>query len=262
MRQLIINADDFGLSPGVSQGIALAAKSGVVTSTTLMGNMQDLAQHLSYLQGIPVGLGIHLVLSAGRPRASSGVDSLTDERGYFRRDYRQAIKLADPTQVKKELQAQIEHVLNLGVKPTHLDSHHHVHMAPQLTKVAVELAHRYGIPAIRRATLRDVMREQGLGVASLALPMVTHSSYIINKSGLKHPNRLIAFRGTNLTMLSESWTGVCEMFCYPGYVDEELRLKSSLLEAREQELQSLTSVALREGLSQAGIQLVSYAVFS
>ncbi|KAF0194255.1 MAG: hypothetical protein FD169_1915 [Bacillota bacterium] len=263
MKQLIINADDFGLSLGVSQGIALAAKTGVLTSTTIMGNMPDLRQHLKLLDGTQIGLGVHLVLSAGKPVLKPDVvPSLVDGRGCFRRNFRQAVKLANPQEVKQEWQEQIEHILNLGVKPTHIDSHHHVHMAPILTRIAVELAHYYGIHAIRRITWRDVAREQGLRLATLTSPVIIPSARIIARSGLKYTHRLIALTEENLRSLLNLGEGTFEIFCHPGVVDAELRSKSSLLSEREDELRLLTASCTRKIVEQARVELVTFGVFS
>ncbi|MDP3488297.1 MAG: ChbG/HpnK family deacetylase [Bacillota bacterium] len=263
MKRLIINADDFGLSLGVSQGIALAAKTGVLTSTTIMGNMPDLREHLQLLDDTVVGLGVHLVLSAGKPvLAPDIVPSLVDEQGLFRRNFRQAVKLATPHEVKQEWQTQIEHILSLGVKPTHIDSHHHVHMVPRLTRIAIELAHYYGIPAIRRFTWHDVAIEQGLRQAALVSPMVVPSARIIARSGLKYPDGLIALTEDNLERLENIGEGTYEMFCHPGVVDAELRSKSSLLTEREDELRLLTTPCTRKILVQAGVVLINFGVFS
>ena len=263
MKRLIINADDFGLSPGVSRGIALAAKTGVLTSTTIMGNMPKLYDHLKLLDGTQLGLGIHLVLSSGKPiLAPDVVPSLVDAHGCFRRDFRQAVKLASPHEVKQEWQAQIEHILGLSVKPTHIDSHHHVHMAPKLTRIAVDLAHRYGIPAIRRLTTSDVAREQGLRVAAMVSGLVIPSTRIIALSGLKYPERLIALTEENLKRLPTMGEGTYEVFCHPGLVDEELCSKSSLLSEREDELRLLTTPSTRRLLEQARVELVNFGVFS
>ena len=256
MKRLIINADDFGLSPGVSQGIALAAKTGVLTSTTIMGNMPDLSEHLKLLGEAPIGLGVHLVLSAGKPVLTPDVvRSLVDDQGCFRRNFRQAVKLASPLEVKREWQAQIEHILSLGVKPTHLDSHHHVHIAPKLTRIAVELAKYYGIPAIRRLTWHDAAREQGLRLAALVLPMVVPSARIIALSKLKYPHRLIALTEGNIDCLLSLGEGTYEIFCHPGVVDAELRSKSSLLSEREDDLRLLTAPSTQIGRASCRVRV-------
>jgi len=261
MKHLIVNADDFGLSPGVSRGIALAAKNGVVTSTTIMGNMPDLESHLELLKETQTGLGIHLVLTAGKPLlASHLVQSLVDSQGKFSRNFLQAVHLAKPEELIHEWRAQIKHVLSLGVVPSHLDSHHHVHMSSKLMPIAITLAKEFGIPAVRRFTLRDVLREQDLKTCLPIGITVMSSVRTLSRSSLKYPRNLIALNEAGLDYLARLGPGVYEMFCHPGVVDEELRGKSSLLETREQELAMLTAPKTRERIIAAGFSLVSYGV--
>ena len=85
VKSLIINADDFGFSRGVNLGIIEAFQHGVLTSTTLMVNMQE-ADHAVELarQNPELGVGIHLTLTAGRP-ILGGLHTITDEEGNFRK---------------------------------------------------------------------------------------------------------------------------------------------------------------------------------
>lgn len=262
MKHLIINADDFGLSPGVNRGIAQAITHGVVTSTTVMGNMMDLPKQLSLLQGTRAGVGVHLTLTAGRPLVdSTAVPSLVNTDGNMRRSYRDAVRLAEVGHVELEWRAQIERVLALGVKPTHLDSHHHVHLAPKLVRLAVRLAKEYRVPAIRRLTLVDVLREDYLWRNIVALPLVLYSQRTMAQYDISYPQRLMSLSMKHLHNLKSLPEGVYEVFCHPGLVDEELKTKSSLLEQREKELNLLTSNQVKEIIKDSGFQLVSYAIY-
>jgi len=261
-KQLIINADDFGFTLGVSQGIA-EAMHHTVTSTTIMGNCTDLPMHLALLEGLPQpGLGVHLVLSAGVPvLPRESVPSLVNPEGLFWRDFRQATRLANPHEVHLEWRAQVESILRCGVKPTHLDSHHHVHLEPRLTRVAIEIAREYNIPAIRRLTLRDVWREQAFWQNALFLPAVAHSAELIRLSGRKFAEGLMSLDARHLLALKKLPPGIYEMFCHPGKDDDELRSKSSLSYRREEELLMLTAPSFAAELHDCGVELVTYRVF-
>lgn len=261
-KQLIINADDFGFTLGVSQGIAEAMRH-MVTSTTIMGNCLDLPMHLSLLEGLPHrGLGVHLVLSAGAPiLPRESVPSLVNREGHFWRDFRQATRLANPHEVHLEWRAQVEAILRCGVKPTHLDSHHHVHLVPKLTRVAIEIAREYNIPAIRRLTLRDVWREQAFWQNALFLPAVARSAQLIGISSLKFPQGLMSLDLRHLRALKKLPPGIYEMFCHPGKVDDELWAKSSLSYRREEELLMLTAPSFAAKLQDCGVELVTYGIF-
>lgn len=263
MKRLIINADDFGLTPGVSRGIAHAMKCGVVTSTTVMGNMPGLEEHLTLLQGISgKSVGAHLTLSAGRPlMAPDLVPSLVNSNGYMRRNFREAVQAAEVRHVEMEWRAQIERIVALGVKPTHLDSHHHVHLAPKLVHLALRLAKEYEVPAIRRLTVCDVIKEDNLMQNVLALPLVLRSQIAISQSDINYPRGLMSLSMRHLRGLTRLPDGVYEIFCHPGFVDDELRTKSSLLHVREEELAMLTSNEIQELIEQSTFQLVSYAIY-
>lgn len=260
--KLIINADDFGLTLGVSQGIAEGMRH-TVTSTTIMGNCPGLHTHLDLLRGLSHrGFGAHLVLSSGVPvLPTQKVPSLVDSSGRFPRDFRMASTRAEPNEVLLEWRAQIENILRNGIKLTHLDSHHHVHLVPKLVGVARQLAEEFNIPAIRRLTLGDVFREGAIWRNVAFLPTVAISAAYLARSGLSYPGRLMSLAERNIVALESLPSGIYEIFCHPGYVDSELHSKSSLLYERENELRLLSSPAFAEGLEKKGIQLVHYGVF-
>lgn len=260
MLRVIVNADDFGLSIGVSQGIIRAIAQGVVTSTSIMGNMPDLGAHLELLQSVPqASLGIHLTLSAGKPLlASKDVPSLVDKTGAFRRDSRLAVNRAETLHVEREWRAQIERVLSLGILPTHLDSHHHVHLAPRLMHLATKLAKEYAIPCIRRLTVRDVWRESHPWRHALVLPHIAISQHLALGSGLCFPDGVLALSDQLLGTLARLPSGVYEVFCHPGKVDDALCRVSSLRYERERELDFLISPELKAGFRQLGVTLVTY----
>ena len=132
-RKIIVNADDFGLTGDVTCGILAAHRNGQVSSTTLMVNTPGTEGAVEAAADHPdLGVGLHFNLTEGRPLAT--VPSLVDVNGRFllrgellRRTFRRRI---DPDDVTRELDAQLTRFHDLGLTPTHLDSHQHVHMAP------------------------------------------------------------------------------------------------------------------------------------
>lgn len=247
---------------GVSKGIADSMRH-TVTSTTIMGNASGLHEHLEFIRGLPDrGFGAHLVLSAGTPVLPRElVPSLVDSSGLFHRDFRKASTLAKPNEVLLEWGAQIEKILQGGIELTHLDSHHHVHLVPKLARVAHQLAEEFNIPAIRRFTLGDLWREGAIWNNATFIPTVTVSANYIAQSGLYFPSRLMSLNDRNIARLKNLSPGIYEMFCHPGYVEGELKAKSSLLYERESELRLLSSAAFTEYLEKYEIELVNYGVF-
>ena len=123
--KLIINADDFGRTRGINYGIVEAMKNGVLSSTTIMMNMPyaEHAVNLAKKEGI-TSIGVHLTfiekwISLGK--------TLVDEHGVFKK-YPELMAEADVEEIKTEMRTQIDKLISMGVKPTHLDGHHHVHL--------------------------------------------------------------------------------------------------------------------------------------
>ncbi len=156
MKLLIVNADDFGWTEGVSRGIAEAHRNGIVTSTSLVANGAAFQGAVQLARENPaLGVGAHLNLSDGPPILPRWeVASLVDAHGLFwagtgnllLRRWMGKLRLDE---VEREWAAQIERVRQVGIEITHLDGHKHVHMLPGLFSIALRLAQRYGIPAVR-----------------------------------------------------------------------------------------------------------------
>ena len=133
VRRLIVNADDFGLTTSVSEGVIDAFRNKQVSSTTLLVNTPGTEEAVGLAEQNPgPGVGLHFNLTEGRPLTSA--ESLTDENGQFwsrgqllRKILTRAVSPADIT---SEFIAQLDRAEDLGITPTHIDSHQHVHMAP------------------------------------------------------------------------------------------------------------------------------------
>lgn len=153
LMQVVINADDVGLHPATTRAVAELSRLGVVTSASLAANGGHL--EAASFSG-HVSIGVHLDVLRGRPVSHwQHVSSLCDENGSFLinpaalfRKYANGKVLH--SHVEMEWAAQIERVLDFGVRPSHLSSHKHVHGWPSLAGVAVKLAKRYGIRLIRK----------------------------------------------------------------------------------------------------------------
>ena len=126
--KLIVNADDFGLTRGVNLGIIEAFQQGIVRSTTLMVGMPA-ERHAAELATLNPGLkvGIHLRLTAGTPMAEN-VPTLLDQTGKLQNQSQfWDNQSMNSEEIERELRAQIEHFLSLGVELSHMDGHHHCH---------------------------------------------------------------------------------------------------------------------------------------
>jgi predicted glycoside hydrolase/deacetylase ChbG (UPF0249 family) len=246
-RLLIVNADDFGYSPGVNAGIARAHRDGIVTATSVMANLPAAAEAEAYRGQHPrLGFGVHLTLTTGRPLTPpERVPSLVDEAGQFLPRAR-LLQGAKSEHIALECAAQFAAVEAMGLKPTHLDSHHHVHACEPVLSVVTEFARDRGLPV--RATspeLRDRLRAAGVPAADTFLD--EFYPFDASKTGW-----LVA----RLETLPE---GLTEVACHPGHANEALRAMSSYVAQREGEVEALVSPPLRRAVREAGIRLVTHA---
>lgn len=161
--RLIVHADDFGLCAAANRGIWRAHSEGVVNAASLVANGGALEEACALIRGSALEPGIHLNLTSGRPLLPAAeVATLVDREGrlpgkweFFRRALTGRL---DPGQLEAEAAAQLARLISLGVRPVHLDSHHHVHLLPAVARV---LAPR--LPGWR---IRRVRRIRGRGEAA------------------------------------------------------------------------------------------------
>lgn len=151
VRHLIVNADDFGLARSVSTGIIDVYQAGQLSSTTLMVNMPGTEEAVEMAAHHPdLRIGLHFNLTEGCPLTDAR--SLVDADGvFFRRGelIRRSIQgRMEPAEITRELTAQLDRFAYLGLTPSHLDSHQHVHMAPTVFRAMAPVL-RERIPALR-----------------------------------------------------------------------------------------------------------------
>lgn len=156
-KQLIINADDFGIHPAVNEAVRKAATEGILTSTSLMAGGDAFDEAVEMARSMPsLGIGIHLTLVGGIKSVlpPSEVPSLTWDNGVFCHDYGKLIvrDLEEKillSEVYAEWDAQIQKIMNTGLPVTHMDGHQHMHMWPHFYPIARDLAKKYHISCMR-----------------------------------------------------------------------------------------------------------------
>jgi predicted glycoside hydrolase/deacetylase ChbG (UPF0249 family) len=249
--RLIVNADDFGYTPGVTRGILRAHRDGIVTATTLMANAPDTEGAAEAARTAKtLDVGVHLVFTYGRPlTAADRVPSLVTATGEFPR-VTDLLRSGRPTaeEALVEARAQYEHVRRLlGRDPTHVDTHHWVHDLPALEDAVLALAKETGIAArTHDGRQRARFRDAGVRTPDRFVREYQHTG----KIGLE---RLIGL----LEVLSEDG-GTIELMCHPGEPDEALRTGSSYAAERGVELDALTDPSARQAIARLGIELVDY----
>lgn len=151
MKKIIINADDFGYSKSNNLAIQKGAQTGVITSTSLMANMDGFEHAVNdVLPSLPADVGVHLNIIEGKSLTNQSM--LCDKNGNFNNSYGALIlKSLDNEflkQVETEFRAQIEKILQY-TKVSHIDSHVHTHAIPAIFNKTTELAKEYDIPFVR-----------------------------------------------------------------------------------------------------------------
>jgi chitin disaccharide deacetylase len=286
MRNLIVNADDLGWTAGVNCGIAEAHRNGIVTSASLLANGGAFADGVRTANGLPgLGVGVHLNLSDGAPVASAGqVRTLLGEDDEFSGGpenllLRLTAKRLDLREVEKEWDAQIAKVRSAGLRPTHVDGHKHVQMLPGLFAVAVRLAKRHGIEAVRiaheasplRTALSDgnesssVTFKQGVQARGLKL-LARRAREMAERNGIATADYFCGIAQTGvlskpgvLKLLASLPEGTTEFMCHPGRLDDDLRKsRTRLQQSRQKELEILTDKTVRKSVADLGIRLINY----
>ena len=289
LKNLIVNADDLGWTEGVNRGIVDAHREGLVTSSSLLANGRAFASALAAAQSNPqLGVGVHLNLSDGPPTAAAEeVRGLLNKGGDLEEGpesllLRIASRDLALQEVEREWDAQIQKVRDAGIRPTHLDGHKHVQMLPGLFEIALRLAKKHGIHAIRVAheesTLRSMLASAGgqksavvfkQGVQARGLKLLAPDAReMADHAGVATADYFCGIAQTGaLTregvekLLENLPDGTTELMCHPGYVDEELRKTGTRLqESRQTELEILTDGRIRKLVATRGIRLISYSL--
>ena len=277
-RRIIVNADDFGLCAGVNRAVAQAHTDGVLTSATIMANMPAADEAVEIARQLPgLGVGVHLNLSEGRTLSkNTGIESLLDAGGQFacspgKLALISLVRYGIRRAIRAELAAQIKWLIDRGLRPTHLDSHKHIHSFPSIFPIVCQLARRFEIPAVRwsyepkqlwrmpwplssvagrkRAKKVRIMakinRMQDPGLLKIdALLGVAHTGKI-NADFFK----AVAFYNTAATV---------EVMTHPGYADGLDPAKTRLIRQRKVELEALCSEKTKQHFKDAKVKLVHY----
>ena len=288
MRQLIVNADDFGLTAGVNRAIVEAHRDGVVSSTTLMASGAAFNDAVESARALPkLSVGCHVVLTDGAPVSPPGaVDTLLAIRSAEPEKFYSSLSAFaaratlggfDREQLVAEITAQIRKIQATGLEVTHLDSHKHAHIFPEILAAMLRAARICGVPAIRSpfVPMKAIMAQQFAGKRALLKrygqvrilnTFARHFRRQTLRAGILAPDGVIGVIETGLLdaiLLRQALTslpeGTWELVCHPGYADADLRaVHTRLIEARERERNLLTSPELKDFLEKQKIRVISY----
>lgn len=257
MKRLVVNADDFGFTRDVNQGIIEAHRHGILTATTLMATGAAFEDAVRLAKENPaLDIGCHLVL-VGTPPFPDSVARLATAVALGR------VRIYD------ELVAQVRRIVDAGLKPTHLDTHKHTHLLPPVLAAVARISEQFGIRWVRRP-FDFPMQPGGAGLTKRAVSgafglVRGRFERVLARHGCRSTDYFAGFQITghfdalSLAALIRSLPeGSTEFMCHPGFCTEELRsARTRLKESREQELRALTSPEVRRAIEETGVELVS-----
>lgn len=272
MRSLIVNADDFGLTPGVNRAILELHRRGAITSATLMARAAATEEAIEMARATPtLGVGCHVVLVDGEPMLSGTHDipNLADPDSvrfqptlgrFLGAIYRATPRIRIEYQIEREAHAQISFLLSRGVQLTHVDTHKHAHMLPRVLRPLLRAAKAYGITAVRNPfewawSVRATPCAPWLRRAQVRSLRLLHSAFrrIVAEEGFSTTLGAIGVLATGtldgntiLSLLDHAPDGAWELVTHPGYNDSALRnIRTRLRESREEEIGALEKLCER-----------------
>jgi chitin disaccharide deacetylase len=262
---LVIHADDFGETVGITNGIRQGIEAGALTSTSIMANMPATSYALQRVGALAghASFGVHLNLCEGRPLTRA--TTLMDVSGEFlskQKVVRRALsgKLA-LEELEKEIAAQIALVRDAGVPISHVDGHKHLHQLPIVSTAVAHVLPRFGIGRVRLTRLKSfaALGKKGTLLRELA---AWHAARIFRRAGLHSPVRTVDLgeildkgfgrRGPGALVDAR---GAVELCCHPAQPAAQDKPSSH---RRSAELEYLLSSGFRELLQQVRARPVSY----
>jgi predicted glycoside hydrolase/deacetylase ChbG (UPF0249 family) len=263
----VINADDFGFTPDVNEGIVEAHRGGMLTATTMLANGAAFDDALRLARETPsLDIGAHLALVSGRSVLTgrplpAGVPQLLAALA------RRAIRPYE------ELRAQVARLVGAGLRPTHLDTHKHTHLAPPVLDAVARLGEEFDIPWVRRPFDFPLNAHRGAvpratRIVGAALGLLRRRFHrVLQQHGRRTTDHFAGFQITGrfrtadlVDLLGAVPEGSTELMCHPGRCGEALRhARTRLKESREHELEALMAPEVRQALQRNGIELVNFA---
>jgi hopanoid biosynthesis associated protein HpnK len=278
LKQLIVNADDLGLTPGVNRGILRAFQDGIVTSASLLVTGSAFEQAVALArQNAELDVGLHLTLVEERAVLERELlPSLVDETGRFPRTSGEFFRRAfvgriSWDEVEREIAAQIARFQKTGLRLSHIDSHQHLHMFPPIFQIVRRLTSRMDHVWIRNSAgpwrkspgvlMGRWAQQLGLNLTCLSArslrgpppPRTPDGMYGFDVSGC------LTLSALELT-LCKIPDGLYELICHPGEDDVDTRTRYSHWGYRwAEELKALTAPQTQVVLKEQGIALTSFA---
>ncbi|MDP8299168.1 MAG: ChbG/HpnK family deacetylase [Candidatus Tantalella remota] len=279
VKNLIVNADDIGLSASINEAARDCYNSGSITGVSVISCGSAFREGAAILRDIKkTDVGVHLTLTGGFPpreKETSRIKGLLAGKRSFVKGYGPfLVKYLRGTlktdEIYRELKAQVSRVKDVGLTITHLDSHEHVHMLPPVLKVTLELAKEFDVPYIRLPlepsgaagvdlSMKDLARYAGLKVFAYASKKrLVSGTTGCNDAFLGHFHSGRMNKEILLKLLDIVPEGVCELAMHPGVMSPKLIETSPWHRNAQQELDILLDEGWMSRIEERGITLVSH----
>lgn len=250
-KEIIINADDFGMSEAVNYGVIKGFNEGIVSSTTLMVNLEA-SQHAADLaKAIPaLYVGLHCNLVLGKPCSEPNqIPSLVDEKGEFlgSKEYKTGERLFNYDDAKTEILAQMKRFTELmGYKPTHIEGHSA--LDKNIGKAFYDIAIQENVHA---SMFSDADVPELIGYKEVRIDEN-------NLAVLSHGVSVEDFLEDRFNILSTVKKQVTELHFHPGYIDQFVIDNSTLTLPRCKDLATLLDYRTKEWFAKKNIDLINF----
>lgn len=226
MKYLIVNADDFGYSPGVNKGIIKTHTDGIVTSTSIIvdGVASEQAIELKKYPGLSVGLHFNIF----DKELNGNILKWT------------ILPLTEIRKIEKDFIRQVGKFTKLvGKPPNHIDGHYHIHLHPVVKPIIEKYSNKNGIPVRSLNGIKSIRSFFGWDK--------------LNKKDLKRIST-----GALLKILANLEEGMNELMCHPGYADNVIKEISRYAQEREEEIKTLTDKRIFNAIRDNKIKLINW----
>ena len=260
MKRLIINADDFGISKEVNEGIVKGFQEGIITSTTVMANMSEFEQAMKLAKKhSELSVGVHLNIIDGKALVMK--DKLSQKLAV-----KCILGLVKKRELEEELMAQVEKVSKY-IEPSHLDVHQHQGVFPNIREAVVNVAKENNIKKIRlpREESNSLNNFSQLWKKKLIDSFIPETKKLYDKNKLKYPEQFFGILSTgsfnvkHLESFLKRLKGNGELMVHPGFYSEKSPLKGDfLVESKHIELNALISVEAKELLRKYKVKKINF----
>jgi len=235
--QLVVTADDFGLTEGTNRAIIVAHRSGIVTHASLLANGEAFGHAISLARQFPsLGVGVHLTLTEGPP-VSSGAELavLLEPDGKLPLSNVPFVRAATAGRlprdaIRQEFEAQVRKITAAGITPTHLDGHKYIHLLPGIISIATDIARQSAIMIRVPHRLVDDPSRLGRLPGLVIIFMLGKFAYrVVHRAGVRTADRIAGFVDTGhlspaviRKLLRVPRPGLTELLCHPAYRSAQL----------------------------------------